>query len=162
MVFCKEISHRPNYNTRQNQIVAKYSDRPRHPSGLMSSLCAHKVAKDISYLQADSEDSDETRHPIWRMPRLIWVFAERTCHFGSFVMLWLKLCLIKPLYTGRLFHCYMLGESICHFRGVMSILSLLFSFWWQILLANTEDLNQTLHYDLGRNCLPMTLLQISK
>ena len=31
-------------------------------------------------------------------------------------------------YTGGLFHCYMLDESICHFRGVMSILSLLFYF----------------------------------
>ena len=34
----------------------------------------------------------------------------------------------KPLYTGRLFHYYMLGKSICHFRGVGSILSLLFYF----------------------------------
>ena len=30
------------------------------------------------------------------------------------------------LYTGRLFHCYMLDASICHFRDVGSILSLLF------------------------------------
>ena len=29
---------------------------------------------------------------------------------------------------GRLFHCYMLDESICHFGGVRSILSLLFFF----------------------------------
>ena len=27
-------------------------------------------------------------------------------------------------YTGGLFHSYMLEESICHFRGVESILSL--------------------------------------
>ena len=33
-----------------------------------------------------------------------------------------------PWYTGGLFHCYMLDESICHFRGVRSILSLLFNF----------------------------------
>ena len=25
---------------------------------------------------------------------------------------------INPLHTGRLFHCCMLVESICHFRGV--------------------------------------------
>ena len=36
-----------------------------------SSLCAQWVAKDPSFLHADSEDSDKTG----RMPRLIWVFA---------------------------------------------------------------------------------------
>ena len=36
-----------------------------------SSLCAQWVAKDPSFLHADSEDSDQTG----RMPRLIWVFA---------------------------------------------------------------------------------------
>ena len=34
----------------------------------------------------------------------------------------------NPLYTGRLFRCYMLDKSICHFRGVRSISSLLFYF----------------------------------
>ena len=38
-----------------------------------SSLCAQWLAKDLSYLHADSEDSDPRR-----MPRLIWVFAGRT------------------------------------------------------------------------------------
>ena len=47
-----------------------------------SSLCAQWVAKDPSFLHADSEDSDQ----IGRMPRLIWVFAGRTCHFVGFVM----------------------------------------------------------------------------
>ena len=37
-------------------------------------LCAQWVAKGSVLLQADSEDSDQTR----RMRRLIWVFAERT------------------------------------------------------------------------------------
>ena len=46
-----------------------------------SSLCAQWVAKDPSFLHADSEDSDQTG----RMPRLIWVFAGRTCHFVGFV-----------------------------------------------------------------------------
>ena len=27
----------------------------------------------------------------------------------------------NPVYTGGLFHCYMLDESICHFRAVRSI-----------------------------------------
>ena len=39
-----------------------------------SSPCAQWVAKDPSFLHADSEDSDQTG----RMPRLIWVFAGRT------------------------------------------------------------------------------------
>ena len=39
-----------------------------------SSLCAQWVAKDPSFLHADSEDFDQTG----RMPRLIWVFAGRT------------------------------------------------------------------------------------
>ena len=39
-----------------------------------SSLCTQWVAKDPSFLHADSEDSDQTG---W-MPRLIWVFARRT------------------------------------------------------------------------------------
>ena len=39
-----------------------------------SSLCAQWVAKDPSFLHADSEDTDQTG---W-MPRLIWVFAGRT------------------------------------------------------------------------------------
>ena len=47
-----------------------------------SSLCAQWVAKNPSFLHADSEDSDQTG----RMPRLIWVFAGRTCHFVGFVI----------------------------------------------------------------------------
>ena len=39
-----------------------------------SSLCAQWLAKDPSFLHADSEDSDQTG----RMPRLMWVFAGRT------------------------------------------------------------------------------------
>ena len=35
---------------------------------------------------------------------------------------------INPLYTGGLFHCYMLDESICRFRGVRFILLLLIYF----------------------------------
>ena len=46
-----------------------------------SSLCAQWVAKDPSFLHADSEDSDQ----IGRMPRLIWVVTGRTCHFVGFV-----------------------------------------------------------------------------
>ena len=48
-----------------------------------SSLCAQWVAKDPSFLHADSEDSDQTG----RMPRQIWVFAGGHSHFVGFVML---------------------------------------------------------------------------
>ena len=34
----------------------------------------------------------------------------------------------NPLYPGRFFHWYMLDKSICNFRGIRSILSLLFYF----------------------------------
>ena len=38
---------------------------------------------------------------------------------------------LNPLYTGGLYHCYMLDESICHFRGVRAI----FGFYF-ILMEN--------------------------
>ena len=56
-----------------------------HPVCSESSLSAQWVSKDPSFLHVDSEDSDQTG----RMPRLIRVFAERTCHFAGFVMRWL-------------------------------------------------------------------------
>ena len=45
-----------------------------HPVWSESSLCAQWIAQDPRFLDADSEDSDQTE----RMPRLIWVFAGRT------------------------------------------------------------------------------------
>ena len=44
------------------------------PDWSESSLCTQWVAKDQSFLHADSDDSDQTG----RMPRLIGVFAGRT------------------------------------------------------------------------------------
>ena len=35
---------------------------------------------------------------------------------------------VNLMYTDRLFHCYMLDKSICHFMGVRSIWSLVFYF----------------------------------
>ena len=67
------------------------SDQPGHQPSLISlginpvwsesSLYDQNVAKDLSFLHADSENSDQTG----RMLRLIWVFAGRTsfwwfCH----------------------------------------------------------------------------------
>ena len=58
-----------------------------------------------------------------------------------------------------------LDESICHFRGVASVLSLLLYFYCKYILANSEDPDQTPHYvasDLGLHCLPLTRLRVSK
>ena len=63
-----------------------------------SSLCAKWVAKDPSFLHLGCEDSDQT----WRMPRLIWVFAGRTCHFVGFVMR--QLILLISNYCDCLLH----------------------------------------------------------
>ena len=54
-----------------------------HPVRSESSLCAQRIAKNPSFLHADSEDSDQ----LGRIPRLIWFFAGRTCHFVGFVVL---------------------------------------------------------------------------
>ena len=36
----------------------------------------------------------------------------------------LYVCFFNPFYTGRVFHCYMLDESTCHFRDIGPLLSL--------------------------------------
>ena len=59
----------------------------------------------------------------------------------------------NPLYTGRLFHCYILDEAICHFRGVGSILLLLFYLWWKILLGTVCTLiRRHIMWRLNRVC----------
>ena len=87
-------------NQLNDLAPSKDSDQPGHPPSLIkSSLCSHWVAEDPSFLHADSEDSDQTG----RMPRLIWVFAGRTCHFVGFVMRRLNypLVILKyPVWSG--------------------------------------------------------------
>ena len=65
-----------SWQNQQNDCApSEDSDQPGHrPVWSESSLCAQWVAKDPSFLHADSEDSDQTG----RMPRLIWVFAGLT------------------------------------------------------------------------------------
>ena len=82
-----------------------------------------------------------------------FLFLSLCCSFENRLQL-------NPLYTDTLFHCYIFHKSICRFRGVRSILSLPFYFWWKILLANPVDADQTSLYvasDLGLRCLPITL-----
>ena len=61
-----------------------------------SLLCAQWVAKDPSFLHADSKDSDQTG----RMPRLIWIFARHTCHFVGFITRRLKFVILRTC-TGN-------------------------------------------------------------
>ena len=66
--------------------------------------------------------------------------------------------IVNPMYSGG--HCYKFDESICHFREVASILSLLFYFGWKILLANNVGPDQMPQYvgsDQGLHSLPLTL-----
>ena len=49
--------------------------------------CAWRNLVSLATHWAHSEDSDQAG----RMPRLIWVFAGRTCHFVGFVTRWLIL-----------------------------------------------------------------------
>ena len=51
-----------------------------------SSLSAWRKLGSLATHWAHSEGSDQTG----RMPRLIWVFAGRPCHFGGFVTRWLS------------------------------------------------------------------------
>ena len=55
----------------------------------------------------------------------------------------------------------MLDKSICHFRGVRSVLLLLVYFFMENHVRKNVDPDQMPHYvtsDLGLHCLPMTLL----
>ena len=57
----------------------------------------------------------------------------------------------------------MLDESVCHFRGVWSILLLYTVFDGNFCLQNNVEPDQMPHYvtsDLSLHCLPMTLLRI--
>ena len=83
-----------SWQNQQNDCApSKDSDQPGHL------LCTHWAAKDPSFLNADSKDSDQT----WRMPRLIWVFAGRICHFAVFVMRWLS-CIVFWLFGDMHVH----------------------------------------------------------
>ena len=69
-----------------------------------------------------------------------------------------------PLYTGRLFHCYTLDESICHFMGFGSVFVAFIIFLMVILLPHDVDPDQTPHdrSKLGLHCLSMILLRVSR
>ena len=58
------------------------------PWSCMRSIQLSHFHDKTNKLTVDSEDSDQTG----RMPRLMWVFARRTCHFVGFVMSWINSC----------------------------------------------------------------------
>ena len=134
-----------------------------------SSLCTKSVAKDQSFLHADSEDSDQT----WQMARLIWVFAGRTCHFVGFVMRRLILCgfvvsttrrfmlsltlLLRLMFSSPVYRCDHLAWgkeswSVC-FSCIFSfflhaLLSVLFSSSWCQGFASTCDRGTSWNFHL--------------
>ena len=70
-------------------------DQPGHPPSLIRVFAVHmKTACSLSYPMIErTAKTDQTG----RMPRLIWVFTGRTCHFvGSVVTRWLKFYLGLP------------------------------------------------------------------
>ena len=85
-IICKSFSFLfysfPSVYEPRHDKTNKISVRPAktqislgiRPVWSESSLCAQWIAKDTSFLHADSEDSGQTG----RMPRLIWVFAGCT------------------------------------------------------------------------------------
>ena len=79
---CQDMSHLMTKPTKWPVCPAKTQiSLGIRPVWYESSLCTKWVAKDPSFVHADSEDSDQTG----QMARLIWVFAGGTCHFDGFV-----------------------------------------------------------------------------
>ena len=94
-VCCLEVECQTtsvHFNTDMSCSTTKPTKRSVRPATtdqirrIRVSLCTQWIAKDSSFLQADSEDSDQTG---W-MPRLIWILAGCTSSFAGFVMLWLN------------------------------------------------------------------------
>ena len=102
-----------------------------------SSLCAQWLAKDPpSFLHADSDDSDQTG----RMPRLIWVFAGRTCHFVGFVMMRLK---FRNTMKGQYKRCQSAIQSEAWIRQVNQLTRQQFSYlkiWRKRRIASDEKI----------------------
>ena len=66
----------------------------------------------------------------------------------------------NSLYTGGLFHCYMLNKAICHFKGVAFILFLMKNPISK--QCRPKQMPHNVASVLGLHCLPMTLLRISR
>ena len=137
-----------NFNTETTQCRSNIKIEPPHdktnkmpvrPVWSESSLCAQRVAKDPSFLNADREDSDQTG----RMPRLIWVFAGRTCHFVCFVTRRL-ICLFKITLSCLAFHNFYLCKQ---WRSLSDIIER------DIWLAYTVCLNLIMNFNQNKKKL---------
>ena len=72
----------------------------------------------------------------------------------------LSLIKLNPLYTGRLFHCFMLESPFVILGVKISFVAFIL-----FLLANNVDPDQTPHdvaSDLGLHYFPMSLLPVSR
>ena len=97
-----------------------------------SLLCAQWVAKDPSFLHADSEDSDQTG----RMPRLICVFAERTCHFVGFVMWRLKCWRCMLTHYSKTWKTAPVGLITCNVLFKLAVVPIFVCTIWILAFAN--------------------------
>ena len=79
VILPSKLSFEPHHD-KTNKMTCAHSDDSSSPGALW----------DLILLHADSEDSDQTG----RMPRLILVFAGRTCHFVGFALLRLKILML--------------------------------------------------------------------
>ena len=103
-----------------------------HPVWSESSLCAHWVAKDPSFLRTDSEDSDQTG----RMPRLIWIFAGRTLIL--LVLSWCGSYTIMCLwFSDRILYSDWLGMYIMLNSGLISLVGGYIESWYIKCLWST-------------------------
>ena len=87
---------------KTNKVTVRPANLGIRPVWSESSLCAQWIAKDPSFLPADSEDSNQ----IGRMFRLIWVFARRTRYFVGFVTRWLILNQLNSDKMSQLWPCW--------------------------------------------------------
>ena len=86
-----------------------------------SLLSAWRKLGSLATHWAHSEDSDQTG----QMPRLIWVFSGRTCHFVGFVMRRLKW-----VYVMAIIALHVWGESDTYTPAVYVVESL--SHWFSV------------------------------
>ena len=95
-LFWGSMKHKPQHDKTNKMTYApsENSDQPGRPSSLIRVFACAQWVADPPFLHADIEDYDH----IGRMPRLIWVFAGRTCHFVGLVMLRLIYCHVNILH----------------------------------------------------------------
>ena len=122
-----------------------------HPVWSESSLSAWRNSGSLAIQWARNKDSNQTG---W-MPRLIWVFAGRTCHFVGFVMWWLNnkitvlLCVIIQTKQDRM-NFTVMGEHD-KFSGI-----LLAKLWtWYFLVHNPWRFYRLILDDKCFFCFPI-------